>query len=505
MILQRREIVLELLFYKMIYDKQLKRSMKILEVLYEAKYSVTIKKLEELLDVSRKTVFTTLELARTLLPEALSLSISENNVALHNTSTQTIEVTLIEIAQKTFSFQILEHAFLNKGVNIHELAEKLFISVSALSVRIKHINKVLRDFNCRLSLYDLQFIGNEANIRYFGYTYFSEFQELYMLVCKEQLPYCVSIYESMMRKLKAKKMRIINYSHQQVTRLLLVTRDRLSVGKAIQIEEAFIERICGRDSYQDFRSVYRTELSNNLGGIEIPESEIVWAYVASFNSIIYFPSEAGLLYRDADDIQGYKQRVISFLEEMAYKLNIQVEDKKNFLDTHMAYLINTHLLTQISPVFQLGSSDVQNYIRDNLGNLHAVWYQALNNSEVNELLPLYDIASVSVQLTMISSQFIYSQKAQATKVLYSFEGEAGFVVYLETLAKTLLPKGVDGVFIYNSPITLKLVERLKPDIIVYNHEPQEELTDCKTLRMSFIPQIQEWTLLKELIINLNYK
>ena len=78
-------------------------------------------------------------------------------------------------------------------------------------------------------------------------------------------------------------------------------------------------------------------------------------------------------------------------------------------------------------------------------------------------------------------------------------------VYLETLARSLLPKGVEGVFVYNEPITTKLVEKIQPDIVVYNYELQEKLINCKRIRMSFVPKIQEWSLLKELIINLNYK
>ena len=478
--------------------------MAALELLYRATHNVTIKELEERLGVSRKTVFTTLEFAKTLLPKTLSLSVAENNVEFHNDSTQTIESALLEIAQKTSSFQILEHAFLNKGLNIHELAEKLFISVSALSIRIKHINKILRLFDCSLSLYDLQFIGNEANIRYFGYAYFSEFQELYLLACKDRLPYCVGVYTNVKNKQQQQGSKLMNHSYQQLIRMLLVTRDRLSAGKTIQIKDSFVKKMCNRPSYQDFRSIYSTELSNHLGEISIPESEIVWAYVASFNSTIYFSSEEKVLYRDEDDNHNIEKKATEFLIKMANKLNIQDSDKADFLLTHTAYLINLSLLSEISPVFQLGSSGVNNYVVNNLKSLYITWHDSLMALRKNDLFTMHNIDSISAQLAMISSQFIYSQKAQATKILYSFEGESGFAVYLETLAKTLLPKGVEGVFIYDEPITSTLVEQIRPDIIVYNYEIIETPDNCKALRMSFIPQIQEWTLLKELIINLNY-
>ena len=495
---------METLFYKMIYDKQLKRSMASLEILYRAKHNITIKELGQHLGVSRKTVLTTLEFTKTLLPKTISLSVEENNIELINNSTHAIETALIEVAQKTSSFQILEHAFLNKGLNIHELAEKLFISVSALSARIRHISAVLSVFNCSLSYYDLQFIGNEADIRYFGYTYFSEFQELYLSACKERLPCCVNIYTNMKRELEEHDSKLMNFCYQQVTKMLLVTRDRLSAGKTIQIADSFVKRIYNRPSYQYFRDVYKRELSHHLDEAIITEAEIVWAYVSSFKFIIYFSSDDRALYRDEEDVQDIKKKTTKFLNKMADTLNIHDADKDDFLLTHMAYLINKSLLTEISPIFQLGSSAVRDYIFNNSGNLYTAWYDSLSSVGEDELFPIHNIESMSTQLAMISSQFLYLQKAQATKVLYSFEGESGFAVYLETLAKTLLPKGVEGVFIYNEPITSTLIEQIQPDIIVYNYEPQEIITNCKALVMSFIPQIQEWTLLKELIINLNY-
>ena len=412
---------MESLFYKMIYDNHLKRSMKILEILHEEKHTITIKKLEEHLGVSRKTVFVTLEFVKTLLPEKIYLSISNNEVELHNAGTETIEKSLIEVAQKTSSFQILEHAFLNKGLTIHELSEKLFMSVSALRARIQHINKVLHTFDCSLSLYNLQFIGDEANIRYFGYTYFSEFQELYLFACKEQIPYCANVYENIIKRMQEEGSIVINHSYQQIIRLLLVTRDRVATGKIIKIEDSFIERINKRESYQEFRNIYKTELSVNLGGIAIPEAEIVWAYVASFSSIVYLLGKGKLFYWDTDDIQDYKKNIIPFLEEMASKLNIQAgETKEAFIYIHTAYLVNLILLTEITPVFQIGSYTVKKYVLENLGNLHAIWNKTLSKWASNGLFPLHNINSVGVQLTMISSLVSLSTKGSSHKDIIFF-------------------------------------------------------------------------------------
>ena len=500
----RWRLILEKLFYKVIYDKKLKRSMKILEILYKSKHTVTIKELEEILEVSKKTVLTTLNFTKTIIPELLSLSINENNVKLHNEYDQSIDVIIIEIAKKTISFQILEHAFLEKGLNINELSKTLFLSESTLRTRIKHINRTLKDFGCSVSFYSVKFIGDEANIRYFAYTYFGEFQEFYHSICEEQLKYCYAIYTNMKNVSEKYGNKLMNYSHSQIIRWLTVTNDRVQNNNFVLIDGKFIQRISKRQSYQEFKKVYENEITSYLKKVNIPESEIIWAYIVSFSTVIYFSNNDRDLYFDEKDNDPYKESISNIIEKMIDVLEINIEDRKKFWKVHMAYFINTSLLTKISPIFQMGSSNIKKYVIYNLESLYDTWVACLSELEEIEAFSIFNIHSLSAQLAMISSQFTYTKKPQAKKILYSFEGEAGFTVYLETLAKTLLPSGIEGVFIHNESITNNFLKQIQPDIVVCNYALPEKIIDYKILRMSYIPQIQEWTLLKELIINLDF-
>jgi Transcriptional antiterminator len=496
---------LETLFYKLMYDKRLKRGMTILEMLYKAKHDITIKDLEESLKISKKTVLTTLEFMGTLLPPALTLLVTERGVQLRNDGNQSIDAVIIEIAKQTISYQVLRYAFYDGDLNIRELAEKLYTSESTLRTRIGHMNKTLRMFACRLSFYDVKLIGNETNIRYLYYAYLSEFQELFISDCEEKLKYCSSIYENMKVILEKDHGKQLNYSYQQITRWMLITRDRMELGKFARVKREVIERIQGRDSYAIFKEVYMSELIRQFENLEIPESEIVWAYVVSFNSVIYLNTqEDKILYHDEADNQSDKEKISLLLEKMMKTLNIQERDKDDFLLMHMAYLLNLSLLTKISPIFQLGSASVKSYVVNTLEGLYTAWFQCLSDLDSSDLFPISNIYSMSAQLAMISSPFIYRQKTRVEKILYSFEGESGFPVYLEALARTLLPSGTEGVFIYNEPLTSALLKKIQPDIIVCNYQPFDKVSGYKVLRMSYIPQIQEWTLLKELIVNSNY-
>jgi len=499
-----RRFIMEKLFYKVIYDKRLKRSMTILEILYKSKHEVTIKDLERMLGVSKSTVVTTLNFTKTIIPETMSLSINENNVKLYNEDDQSIDIIIIEIAKNTRTFQVLEHAFLEKGLNIHQLADKLFSSESTIRSRIRHINQTLKDFGCSLSYYDVKFVGDEANIRYFAYTYFSEFQEFYQHVWEKELEYCYAIYRNMEKIYQKHNNRLMNFSHSQIIRWLTITKDRVKNDNFVQIDEQFKARISKRQSYQEIKKIYENEITNHLQKTNIPEDESIWAYVVSFNTVIYLPDDNRDLYYEEKDNEPYQENILEIIKTMADILEINIEDRANFYAVHQAYFTNTALLTKISPMFQMGSSDINKYVTDNLGSLYDTWVVCLSELDEEAIFPVFNIHSLAAQLAMISGQFTYTKKPQAKKIVYSFEGEAGFTAYLETLAKTLLPSGVEGIFIHNESITNNLLNQIKPDIVVFNYSLPEKIIDYKILRMSYIPEIQEWTLLKELIINLDF-
>jgi Transcriptional antiterminator len=495
----------EKLFYQLIYDKQFKRSMDILSILYKSNHDMTIKELEESLNSSRKTVLSTLETVKNLLPSKLSLEVTEKFVKFCNYSEESIDSMIIEIARQTISYQVLMHAFYDKQLEIHELAEELFVSESTLRIRMRHMNKVLSSFDCSLSFYNVSMNGSEANIRYFYMIYFSEFQELFISVHKNELQYCFSMYRNMKTRLVERDVKILNYNFQQMTRLLLITKQRISAGKFIQIDTEFIKEIQASPSYQEFKVIYENEnMQYFVADSQVSEAECVWAYISGLSNIIYSSNyNKKILHREEPGCEEVKIKIENVLERSVEKLKILPSDKEEFLNTHKAYLLNVSLLTKLSPIFQKGASDIKKYVIDNLAILYTFWFECLINLKEDELFKIVNIDSMAVQLAMITSPFIYNQKGQAKKILYSFEGEAGFVVYLESLAKILIPEGVEGVFFYNGLITSELLEDIKPDIVVCNYQIYEEIKGFRVLKMSYIPQIQEWTRLKELIINVN--
>ena len=479
--------------------------MTILEFLYKSKCDVSMRDLEEELKTSKRTILSTLEFAQTLLPENLALDVTEKGVRLSNSCEQSIDAVLIDIAKQTTAHQILKHVFYHEDSNIKSVSEKLFISESALRSRIAHMNKVLRAFKCSISYYDVRLQGDETNIRYLYYAYFSEFQELFISSCADQLVYCSAIYEKMFELLKKHDYKVLNYSYQQVSRWLLIVRERMELGKFVFIKPSIAKQIRERASYRDFRAAYEAEINRHTNIIYVPESEIIWAYIVGFNTVVYTKdNDEWAFSRDEGGSGPDRKRLDEVLTMMMNRLNVRENERDRFRDIITSYFINLSLLTGISPIFQMGSGAIKKYVECNLERLYMAWVDCLAGLNDNPLVPIVYTHSVAAQLAMISSPFIFNQDRQAEMILYSFEGEAGFPAYLETMAKALIPKGVRSVFLYNEPITDDLVERYKPDIVVCNYQIQHKVTGCKTYMMSYIPQFQEWSTLRELIINTKY-
>ena len=496
---------METIFYKLIYDKQLKRSLNILEILYKAKHAVTMKELQEKLNISLKSVLPSLEFTKTLLPDNIELTVSEKIVSLHQHDTsQPIDSALIEIAKSTIPYQILKHIFYDGDILIAELAEMLFVSESSLRIYIKHMNRTMTFFGLSISFRDVKLLGDETNIRYFFYAYFSEFQELFVSVCADELEYFSGLYKNMRKMQLEYDDKLIHYSYQQISRWLFIVRDRLELGKFVSVKKSLAKRIQSHPSFKNFKDIYESEITKTLTSPNIPISEVIWAYVVSFNSIIYTNDKNHLLYHDKLDSKSCQNKLAAVLKNVINTLGVNDEDYEDFFAIHMAYLLNLSLLTEISPIFQLGSDSIKNYVVGNLEYLYTTWLGALSRLQHDKIFTITNSYSIASQLAMISSQFIYRQKTQVKKILFSFEGESGFAVYLETLAKALVPEGVEALFVYNVPINSKTIEKTKPDIFVCNYQVNEKFDNCKMLRLSYVPLTQEWKLLKELIINPNW-
>ena len=495
---------MEKIFYKLIYDKRLKRSISILEMLNKAKNYITIKELAEEFEISKKTVLTTLEYAASLLPPTLSLIETEKGIKLRNEGNQSVEVAIIDIAKNTLSYQIIKHAFYNMDLNINDLAEKIFVSESTIRIRIKHINKTLSQYGLSLSYYSVTMMGDEANIRYFYYTYFSEFQELYIAVCDEGLQYCNTIYKNLVTAISKSELKLLNYSYQQVARWLLITRERMVLGAFVKINSDFISRMKKRRSYNIFKSVYEKEIAQHIGGHSVPEAEIVWAYIVSFNTVIYMSNEKDRVLFYEENENGLQiDNIKKVLANMLDSIPIQSAEKDEFVNVHTAFLLNMSMLTELSSVFQFVNPAVKNFVLMNNQSLYSAWCNCLSKLEKEDFFELSDMHSIAVQLAMITTQFFSKPARPTEKVLFSFEGESGVVVYLEAMSKKMLPAGVEAVFIYDEPITTALIEKYGSDLLVHNYELAETIKGCRILRISFLPQIKEWMYLKELLIDID--
>ncbi|AMC92796.1 hypothetical protein AOC36_01990 [Erysipelothrix larvae] len=500
---------MEALFYKFIYDKQIKRVIKMLDYLYQAKHHVTLTEIAEFLGVTPKTIYATIDLCNTHLSEEECVSIVGKEIVYSGGVNESIEGSLIKVAQKSIEFQILEYAFTNRRLTSKELADELYISDSMLRSRIKHINQALEPFNCMLSSYTVQMCGDEKNIRYFYYTYYNEIQELFISINGDKLRYVNDLtrkVNSVYQKIDAPK---LHFNVQQIARWYLLIRERIVSGNYIELDGWFIDQITKRSSYGIFRSIYEPQIKEAVGGLFIPEAELVWAYVICFSATVYtakaLEDPSVTLYCDEQDNLTQKYKLEGFLGHIVHEFEIPPEHHDLFVKIHKAYFINMSLLTQVTPLFQMGSHNVRNYATSTLIELYEKWYEILEDKRLKDVVPVIYQETLASQCALLTSQLILDQKRYLKRILFSFEGEAGVAAYLEATAENILPDYVDRVFMYSDAISSYVIEAMKPDLVVCNYAVPEIIADYHYLRMSNLPTQQEWSLLRDMIMKLPHK
>lgn len=498
-------MILEKLFYELISDKKVKRSLKIISILSNAKHEISLKSLEGMLEVTKKTLAVDLSEIQPILPKDYQLHISEKNISLRSKTNDSVEKVLIEIAKSTLTYKLLDSIFCNRYANIHDYSEHLYISVTSLKRKIIYINRVLEMFGCKISPYSMKMTGSEVNIRYFFYTFFSELQEEYVINDDARTEDNYEIYVRMKNNINRFNQQI-NFGYRQGTMWLFVTRIRIGASEYVKLPQSFITRIQSTEDFKNFKESYEDEIQNYTNLEFISDDEMIWAYIVILDAIVYsYHDRSPALYRSDSDNLKTLQEIDPILEPMIQRLKIPKAQADKFMYIHRAYLLNLSLLNELSPIFQKTSQSIKYYIQDSLETIYDVWYKYLKNIDCEKFCSESFLEDVCVKLAMISSQFFYHQEFKIKKILFAFSGEAGFVAYLETMALNLLPKGVEAIFNSSTRITESLVRELEPDLIVCNFKNLGVINNCAMYRISHIPTIKEWTVLREHILSFEFR
>ena len=159
---------------KALLSKNQNRQIEIVDYLVRAKSWVHIDELAKAFNVSTRAIKIDLAFLRDKI-EGLNILFSTNGVRIEMPCNMSTEIVYPYYFKHSICFEILEHLFLHENTTVAEMTQKLFITPSTLNRYIQKINTTLKKkFDFQISKKNLQFIGNEQDIRFFFVQYFSE-------------------------------------------------------------------------------------------------------------------------------------------------------------------------------------------------------------------------------------------------------------------------------------------------------------------------------------------
>ena len=155
-------------------SKNQNRQIDIVDYLVQANGWVHIDELAKTFKVSTRAIKIDLAFLRDKI-DGLDILFSTNGVRIELPENLSTEVVYPYYYSHSICYEILEQLFLHEETTVSEMTQKLFITTSTLNRYIQKINNSLKKkFDFQISKKNLQFIGNEQDIRFFFVQYFAE-------------------------------------------------------------------------------------------------------------------------------------------------------------------------------------------------------------------------------------------------------------------------------------------------------------------------------------------
>ncbi len=493
---------MENLFFVMQTDKQYKRQMRLLNYLKKVHSSVSITELSRELSCSAPTLRSDIKSLNLKMPENFVIKYQEREgVTFTYPEWSSIDFCIMDLAKQSLSFQLIDNIFRQRNFSFLQAMEQLFISESTLRKTIHHMNQVLKEYQIAISPVDLQFTGRETDIRFFLFSFYSDFRD-----------YCVMYnindtesrtYIHLLRSAKKAKLPKLHYSYFRATIWIMVIKERMFSKQFISIEESVQQKIVAKKSFQRFYQVFYKLFAPNFSQRKNAIEEAIWMYQVCLHCISY-SDPIDQKDNETEDYVYTREEPIEIIEEKQAFLELFFGGKKidtKELEKIRAFLINLSSLSQLSPLFEKVSYPLKNFIKSTQRELFILWYDYLKKSA--PVFPVTYPEDVAVSLTMLSFSIFDREKQKKPHVLFSFQGESGYDEYLVHSSKMMIPEHVQTEYHLHGMVTEKVIKEKQTDLVVCNYElPFIKNPSCRIMRLSYIPTMTEWMQMKAVLYQL---
>ncbi|EPH95212.1 M protein trans-acting positive regulator [Enterococcus faecalis 13-SD-W-01] len=494
---------MENLFFTLQENKQFKRQIQILHYLNHAHIPVSTTELARELECSAPTLRSDIHLLNSSLPENIQIIWRDREgCELRVSDSVSVDSCLAQLAKETLAFQVIDNIFHRKLCSFDHAAEFLFLSSNTLRRVIHHLNQVLKTYCISISTTDLDFVGKESDIRFFLFTFYSDFRESFTGSNPEDMD--TETYIEMLLSIQKAGLPQLHISHFRAAIWMMVIKKRLAHKNFITLDKKLTKEVCQQDRFHLFYKTFRFFLSYFFTTDTPALEEGIWCYLICLHCVSYSESqtvdeETKYIYHR--EVSPKIDKIISRFLETIFPAELFEDDS---LEKIRAFLNNLYFLNQLSPQFEQVSFPLKKFIKESNHQVYSLWYERLQLAVPKQLFPIRHLEDAAVTLTILHLSILIKPRKKELRILFSFQGEAGYDDYLVQSSKQLLTENVSAEYHFEKVITEQLIEKKGIDLVVCNYDLPVETLPCKTVHLSYIPTSAEWHYLSQTIHKMNY-
>lgn len=479
-------------FLQLVAEKKVRRQIKVLQKIYDAKFPLTVDEIAEDLDISKRTLSRDIKDIEHSFPEQEVLEL--NTVYGYSIShSHYVDDLIVRISEESPLLLIVNGVFQEEFKSIDEWADELFISTSTLHRYLTYLKNLLKEFKLELSLTPIGFIGEEANIRHFFFNFFYSMNDISTISHPTEADYQFHIkalagYDEITKT--------SNYSHyRRAMYWTMVINIRIKQGHFVKINPELKKIQKKMETYQVLTKVVEA-LSPILVIDSMPEDEMVYIDLLMLDIFVYSEDRVTSGFHS----KAEKDAVDDFLTKAFQVLGIDAIEASD-LRVFISYFRNQILLSKLTPLFQKNVYEVNQFIKGGHTALFYKWVDLLQNDPIKQISNIEYIEDVAVNLTMFTHCMAYNKrfKERERHILFTFDGPNTYLNYLATLIEKFNIKNVRITLLTNYHVTNELVKERQVDVVICNYKEDNEVLDCEVYKVERVPTEHDWEQIRNII------
>ncbi|AQY51985.1 helix-turn-helix domain-containing protein [Paenilisteria weihenstephanensis] len=483
-------------FLQLIAEKKVRRQIKVLQKIYDAKFPLTVDEIAEDLDISKRTLSRDIKDIEHSFPEQEILELN----TLYGYSinhTHYVDDLIVRISEESPLLLIVNGVFREEVKSIDEWADELFISTSTLQRYLTYLKNLLKEFKLELTLTPIAFLGEEVNIRHFFFNFFYSMNDISTISHPTEAEHefhnkVLAGYDEIRKT--------TNYSqYRRAIYWLMVVNNRIKQGHFVKINPELKKIQKQMETYHVLFQVAESLLPIMV--VEsLPEDEIVYVDFLTMDIFVYLEDRVISDFHSKEE----KDAVDDFLAKAFQVLGVDDAEAVD-LRVFISYLRNQILLSKLTPLFQKNVYEVNQFVKGGHKALFYKWVDLLQNDPIKQIANIEYIEDVAVNLTMFTHCMAHNKrfKERERHILFTFDGPNAYLNYLATLVEKFNIQNVRITLLTNYHVTNELVEERKVDVVVCNYKDDSEILGCEVYTAERVPTENDWEQIRNIIFHMD--